>query len=148
MGSTRDVDFWTSKAVRESERSHLSGVVMDTDRWEQTAAFYLDSDQQVIAFVKNFNLGFAIPYSHNGDAKEYLPDFLARLRQGEREVGTLILETKGYDPLASLKFSAAQRWVAAVNAEGSCGRWAYRMARNPAEVPEAIRSAAEELSGA
>jgi type III restriction enzyme len=146
MGSTRDVDFWTSKAVRESERSHLSGVVMDTDRWEQTAAFYLDSDQQVIAFVKNFNLGFAIPYSHNGDAKEYLPDFLARLRQGEREVGTLILETKGYDPLASLKFSAAQRWVAAVNAEGSCGRWAYRMARNPADVPEAIRSAAEELA--
>jgi type III restriction enzyme len=148
MGSTRDVDFWTSKAVRESERSHLSGVVMDTERWEQTAAFYLDSDEHVIAFVKNFNLGFAVPYSHNGEAREYLPDFLVRLRQGEKEVGTLILETKGYDPLVSLKYSAAQRWVAAVNAEGSCGRWAYRMVKSPADVPEDVRPAVEELSGA
>ena len=77
-GSTRDIDFWTSKPVRESERSHLNWVVMDTDRWEQTTAFYLDGDEHVVAFVKNFNLGFAIPYSYNGEAKEYIPDFLCR----------------------------------------------------------------------
>jgi type III restriction enzyme len=145
-GSTRDVDFWTSKPVRESERSHLNWVVMDTEKWEQTAAFYLDTDEHVVAFVKNFNLGFAIPYSHNGEAKEYIPDFLARLQMNGREVGTLILETKGYDPLAEAKVAGAHRWVAAVNADGSRGRWAYRLIKSPTDTPEAIRSAANELT--
>jgi len=144
-GSTRDVDFWTSKPVRESGRSHLNWVVMDTERWEQTTAFYLDTDAHVVAFVKNFNLGFAIPYSHDGDAREYLPDFLARLRVGEREVGTLILETKGHDPLAEVKAAGAARWVAAVNADGSRGLWAYRLVKNPTDTPAAVASAAEEL---
>jgi type III restriction enzyme len=108
--------------VRESERSHLNWVVMDTEKWEQTAAFYLDSDEHVVGFVKNFNLGFAIPYSYNGEAKEYIPDFLARLQMDGRELGTLILETKGYDPLASAKEAGARRWVAAVNADCSHGR--------------------------
>lgn len=145
-GSTRDVDFWTSKPVRECDRSHLNYMVADTERWEQTTSFYPDSDEHVVAFVKNFNLGFALPYSHNGEAKEYLPDFLARLRKGGREVGTLILETKGYDPLAAVKEAGARRWVAAVNAEGSFGRWAYRLIKSPTDTPEAIRSAAEELA--
>jgi len=42
-----------------------------------------------------------------------------------------ILETKGYDPLADVKEAGARRWVAAVNAEGSYGQWAYRIVRSP-----------------
>jgi type III restriction enzyme len=145
-GSTRDVDFWTSKPVRESERCHLNWLVMDTERWEQTTAFYLDGDDHVVALVKNFNLGFAIPYVINGEAREYLPDFLVRLRLDEREVGTLILETKGHDPLAEAKAAGARRWVDAVNAGGSHGRWTYRIVRNPTETPAAVRGAAEELA--
>ncbi|MBI4610054.1 MAG: DEAD/DEAH box helicase family protein [Candidatus Rokubacteria bacterium] len=145
-GSTREVDFWTSKPVRETQRSHLNYVVMDTDRWEQSAAFYLDTDPHVVAFVKNFNLGFAIPYTHNGEAREYLPDFLARLQTNGTEVATLILETKGYDPLSAVKEAAARRWVAAVNAEGSYGRWTYRLIKSPTDAPEAVRLAADELA--
>jgi type III restriction enzyme len=145
-GSTREVDFWTSKLVRECERSHLNYVVADTEKWEQSAAFYLDTDEHVVAFVKNFNLGFAIPYAFKGDTREYLPDFLVRLRRDGREVGTLILETKGYDPAATAKLEGAQRWVAAVNAEGSCGRWDYRLVTSPTDVPRALRHAAEELA--
>jgi type III restriction enzyme len=48
---------------------------------------------------------------------------------------TLVLETKGYNPLAEVKAAAAERWVAAVNTDGRYGRWAYAMARNPAAVP-------------
>lgn len=145
-GSTRDVDFWTSKSVRECERSHLNYIVADTDKWEQAAAFYLDSDERVVAFVKNFNLGFAIPYSYNGEAKEYIPDFLVRLQEDGREVGTLILETKGYDPLADAKEAGARRWVAAVNADGTHGRWAYRLIKFPADTPATVCSATEELA--
>jgi hypothetical protein len=72
--------------------------------------------------IAEARLGFAIPYGHNGEAKEYIPDFLARLQMDGRELGTLILETKGYDPLASAKEAGARRWVAAVNADCSHGR--------------------------
>jgi len=105
-------------------------------------------DEHVIAFAKNFNLGLAIPHTHNGEAREYLPDFLARLRVDGREVGTLILETKGPDALAAIKEAGARRWAAPVNAEGSHGRWAYRMVKSPTEVAGAIRSAADELAQA
>jgi type III restriction enzyme len=145
-GSTRDVDFWTSKPVRECERSHLNYVVADTERWEQSAAFYLDTDPHVLAFVKNFNLGFSIPYSYRGESREYLPDFLVRLRNDGREMGTLILETKGFDPRAMAKIDAAQRWITAVNAEGSHGRWAYRFVTAPTDIAAALRSAADELA--
>jgi len=76
----------------------------------------------------------------------YIPDFLARSRKDGREVGTLILETKGYDPLASLKEAGARRWVTAINADGSHGRWAYRLITSPADTPQAVRSAADELA--
>jgi hypothetical protein len=72
--------------------------------------------------IAEAKLGFAMPYSHNCEAKEYIPDFLIRLRMNGKEVGTLILETKGYDPLAGAKEAGACRWVAAVNADDSRGR--------------------------
>jgi type III restriction enzyme len=100
----------------------------------------------VRAFAKNFNLGFAIPYLAGTEAREYLPDFLVRLRHGDREVGTLVLETKGYDPPAEAKAAGARRWVNAVNADGRHGRFAYRMVRNPADTPAALREAAAGLA--
>ncbi len=145
-GRTRDVDFWTSRPVQEAVRCHLNLVVLDTAKWEQSAAYYLDTSDHVVAFVKNANMGFAIPYLHHGQHREYLPDFLVRLGKDGREVGTLILETKGFDPLAHVKVAAAQRWAAAVNAEGSCGRWAYRIAISPSIVPAALQSAVRELA--
>jgi len=145
-GGSRDVDFWTSKSVRETQKSHLNFVVADTDKWEQTAAFYLETDPHVVAYVKNFNLGFSIPYIHGGETREYLPDFLVRVQKDGREVGTLILEAKGYDPLKHVKVGAAHRWVEAVNAEGSYGRWAYRIVSDPTITPAALASAARELA--
>ena len=96
--------------------------------------------------IAEAKLGFAIPYSHNCEAKEYIPDFLIRLQMDGRELGTLILETKGYDPMASAKEAGAHRWVAAVNADCSHGRGAYRLIKSPTDTPEAVRSAANELA--
>jgi type III restriction enzyme len=42
-----------------------------------------------------------------------------------------------------VKNAAADRWVDAVNAEGSYGRWAYAMARKTTEVPKIIVKATE-----
>jgi type III restriction enzyme len=41
-GSTADVDFWTSRDVREVLKSHVNFVVADTAQWEQSAAYIID----------------------------------------------------------------------------------------------------------
>lgn len=143
-GSTREVDFWTSREVREVSRSHLNYVVLDTRKWEQSAAYYLDTHLNVAAFVKNSGLGFAIPYLYNGQVRDFIPDYLVRLHDNGRELGTLILEVKGYDPLAEEKQAAARRWCEAVNADGQFGRWSFCMIKDPALVPEAIAATLEQ----
>ncbi len=135
-GSTREVDFWTSRDVREVIHSHLNYVVADTRQWEQSAAYVIDTHSAVEAFVKNAGLGFAIPYLHNGQMHDYVPDFIIRLKSELPH--HLILETKGYDELAEIKEQAAQRWVNAVNADGRYGRWDYAIARKQDEVKKRI----------
>ena len=126
------MDYWTSKEPKEVVHCHLNYVVPDTKKWEQQAAYYLDKHLMVDAFVKNAGLGFAIPYLYNGQHHDYMPDFIVRLKT-EPPIH-FILETKGYDPLAEVKKGAAERWVNAVNADGTYGRSAYQMVRQTGEV--------------
>jgi type III restriction enzyme len=135
-GSTADVDRWTSKDVREVMRSHVNYVVADTRQWEQAAAFILDTHVRVEAFAKNDGLGFGIPYLYNGQIHDYVPDFLVRLK--DLPDTTIIIETKGFDPLADMKASAAARWVNAVNADGTYGKWQYKLARSVSAVGEIL----------
>jgi type III restriction enzyme len=139
VGSTAEVDAWTSKPVREVGKCHLNFCVADTANWEQAVAARLDKSPLVRAFVKNEFLGFAIPYIHDGQDHEYYPDFLVRLR--EDPSFTLILEVKGRpDPLEQVKAQAAQRWVSAVNAEASFGEWGYAIVRDPARTVETLEA--------
>lgn len=140
-GSTADVDFWTSREVREVVKSHLNYVVADTKQWEQSAAYFLDKHDSVEAFVKNAGLGFAVPYLHNGQMHDYVPDFIVRLNADPPR--HLILETKGYDPLEEVKRAAAERWVSAVNADGTFGQWAYAIAKKVSDVPKILKNFSE-----
>jgi type III restriction enzyme len=140
-GSTGEVDFWTSRDVREVAKSHVNFVVADTKQWEQSAAYLIDSNESVDAFVKNAGLGFAIPYFYNGEAHDYVPDFIIRLKT-EPPV-YLILEVKGYDERKEVKVQASERWVDAVNADGTYGRWAYAIVSRPTEVEGAISDVAK-----
>ncbi len=138
VGSTADVDFWTSREVREVVKSHLNYMVADTKQWEQSAAYFLDKNESVEAFVKNAGLGFAVPYLHNGQMHDYVPDFIVRLKSDSPR--HLILETKGYDPLEEVKHAAAERWVSAVNADGTFGYWEYAIAKKVSDVPKILKS--------
>lgn len=132
-GSTAEVDAWTSKKTFEATKCHLNYIVADTHTWEQQVASRLEKHPGVLAYVKNEFLGFAIPYLHDAQQREYYPDFLIRLSSDP--LFTLILEVKGRpDPMEQIKAAGAQRWVAAVNAEGSFGRWGYAIARDPKET--------------
>ena len=131
---TADISVFTGKPVREVVRSHVNLVVFDTVTWEQSAAYALDQHPAVRSFVKNYGLGFVVPYLHNGKPSDYVPDFVARLeREGEHY---LIAEIKGADweGTAEIKAQAAQRWCAAVNATGRFGRWDYLLAYKVADL--------------
>ena len=138
-GSTAEVDFWTSREPQEVIRSHLNYMVPDTKKWEQCAAYLIDTHPATGAFVKNAGLGFAIPYFHNGQTHEYLPDFIIRFAKDPSK--HLILETKGYDELEEVKRAAAERWIQAVNAEGGFGTWRYVIAKKVSDVPMLISAA-------
>ena len=143
-GSTMDVDYETRREPYPVIKSHVNAVVPDTAKWEQAAAYRLDTHPLVHSFVKNSGLGFAIPYLHNGEHHEYFPDFIVRLKcDGQRH---LILETKGYDPLAEVKAQAASRWVRAVNAVGDFGVWSYDQIFDMSKVDEAISRAVQSFS--
>ena len=61
---------------------------------------------------------------HPVGVHDYMPDFIVRLRTSPAV--HLILETKRF---------AAERWVAAVNADSAYGQWQYGLAKRPTEVP-------------
>ncbi len=140
VGTTGEVDAWTSKPVLEVHKCHLNYMVAHTTSWEQQVAQRLDRHPEVLAFVKNEFLGFAIPYLDNGQDHEYYPDFLVRLAGGAAPF-TLILEVKGRpDPQVEVKRAAARRWCDAVNTEGSFGRWGYAIVRDPKETTEVVEA--------
>ncbi len=144
--ATADISVFTTKPVREVVHSHVNLVVHDTVNWEQSAAYHLDTHPAVRAFVKNHGLNFTIPYLHNGQPQDYVPDFVARLNLPGEEY--LIAELKGadWDGLTGVKQQAAERWCAAINATGEFGHWRYRLAMKVGELVAELDSIAVETS--
>jgi len=142
-GTTVDVDYWSSRKLYDLNKSHVNRMVADTNTWEQSSAFTIDTHPAVEAMVKNAGLGFAIPYFDNGQPHEYVPDFLIRLKAPK--LVTMVLEIKGFDPKKEVKRAAAERWVAAVNAEGSFGFWLYDMVFKTSDVKASIDAALKRI---
>jgi type III restriction enzyme len=141
-GSSGEVDFWTSREVSETIKSHVNYVVADSG-WEAKARHRMDRHRSVIAYVKNAGLNFTIPYIHDGQIRDFYPDFIVRIDDGNpSDPLNLILETKGFDELYDVKESAAVRWASAVNADGRFGRWQFRMARSVEDVVSILDDAA------
>ena len=130
-GSTLYVDFHTTKPIHPVNHCHLNAMVADTQKWEQSAAFILDTHQGVKRWVKNDRLGFFIPYRRGVLPAKYFPDFIAVTDQDEN----LIIEIKGQaNDDADTKAKAASRWVQAVNRLGSQGTWRYLFVRDPSRL--------------
>lgn len=134
-GSTLYVDFHTTKPIFPANRCHLNAMVADTDKWEQSAAFLIDSHPRVSRWVKNDRLGFFIPYRAKGLLSRYVPDFLVVLDNEEN----LIVEIKGRTTdNADIKRVSAERWTAAVNRTGQHGRWRYLIITDPSRLTEIL----------
>lgn len=132
IGSTRDVNFNTSKATRyhpRLDKSHINWIITDSD-WEGKLAAQIEEHPRVAAYAKNHNLGFEIPYLVEGSPRAYRPDFLIRLDTPEPT--TLIVEVKGFRGHdAMLKADTARnKWVPAINRLGRFGQWGFAELRS------------------
>ncbi|MEW5765554.1 MAG: BPTD_3080 family restriction endonuclease [Acidobacteriota bacterium] len=146
VGSTRHVDFDTTRPTYATrpDRCHVSHVVADTKSWEQKLAQTLEEMDEVVCYVKNQNLGFTIPYTLNGEEHNYLPDFIARVRDGhgDGDLLNLIIEVTGEkerDKEAKVG-TARALWVPAINNHGGFGRWAFIEIKDPWDAKNAIRT--------
>jgi len=167
IGSTDYVDFDTTKPVYETDpgKCHVSHVVADTKDWEQKMAQALEAMPEVLRYVKNHNLGFTIPYVHDGEEHAYTPDFIVHVAAplptspvngggassasppftGGTEGGAylnLIIEVTGerYDAKATKVVTAKTLWVPAVNNHGGFGRWAFLEVQDPWNAETEIRA--------
>lgn len=159
VGSTKEVDFFTTKQVfRTDERkSHVNFVVLDGaegNTWEEKVSRILELDERVAAYVKNDHLSFSIPYTINGQTRQYLPDFLVRLAPlsaHDDEVRTLIVEVSGShkpeDSTHEKAVTARDRWVPAVNNHGGFGRWSYCELKDPEKFGAHLNDAIQALYG-
>jgi len=149
LGTTALVAFDTVRPTYKTSpaKCHISHVVADTDSWEQKLAQSLEDDDmpEVICYAKNQNLGFFIPYTLNGQQKNYVPDFLLRVDDwhGRDDPLNLILEVTGERDMAKeAKVSTAKSlWVPAVNNAGTWGRWAFVEIGDPWNAKSTIRDA-------
>ncbi len=145
IGTTRYVDFDTTRPVyvTDPEKCHISHVVADTESWEQKMAQVLEDMDEVVRYVKNHNLGFTIPYTIDGEERNYIPDFIAQIDDGPGpdELLNLIVEVSGEkrkDKAAKVA-TARNLWVPAVNNHGEFGRWAFVEISDPWDAQSTIR---------
>jgi type III restriction enzyme len=130
-GSTQEVLFRTSRSSKQTIKSHVSHVVLDTKRWETSVAFHLGQSELVESYVRNDHLDFTIDYEFNGAQHSYMPDFLIKLKNGIN----LVLEEKGFeDEQARAKHQAAKRWCDAVSAWREVGKWKFDVCKAPKKV--------------
>ncbi len=116
FNSTKYVNGNTVKEVFLTVKSHVNYVVMDSD-WEAVCAKTLEELPQVVSYVKNQFLGFAIPYTKDGKDRNYFPDFIVRCTTKDGSVKNLIIEISGMSKDKAEKvWFVENRWLPAVNA--------------------------------
>lgn len=108
--------------------SHVNYAVCDSS-WEEILCQVLEAHPQTISYVKNFNLGFEVPYVMGTENRHYLPDFIVLVDDGHGKDDPLhlVVEVKGYRYVdANVKKATMETlWIPGVNAEKTYGRWAF-----------------------
>ncbi len=59
---------WTQDRIEENK---FINVVLESYNWEAKMAQALQEIEEVVCYAKNYNLGFTIPYTIDGDEKNY-----------------------------------------------------------------------------
>ncbi|MDT8285285.1 MAG: hypothetical protein RQ767_07135, partial [Thermovirgaceae bacterium] len=101
---------------------------LDSD-WEGELCRIVESHPRVLAYTKNHNLGFEVPYPFGGETRRYRPDFIVKIDDGRgaEDPLNLVVEIKGYrrEDAKEKKATMEVYWVPGVNNLKSYGRWAF-----------------------
>ena len=132
-GSTAHVRFPTSKPDRwdtsgPPQKNHVNWVILDS-QWEAELCRVVEGHPRVVAYTKNHNLGFEVPYRYGSEVRRYRPDFIVLVDDGRgpNDLLRLVIETKGYrrEDAKDKKLTMETYWVPGVNNLGTFGRWAF-----------------------
>lgn len=128
-GSSAHVGFNTSQDRYETgPRCHINYAITDSD-WEMEFCRVADSHPRVLAWVKNHNLGFEVPYRAGSEKRCYRPDFILKIDDGRGmdDPLNLVVEIKGYRNEDAKEKAETMKtyWAPGVNNLGSQGRWAF-----------------------
>lgn len=131
VGSTNHVNFSTSKEhlwTTDARKCHINIAVCDSG-WELEFCRVLESHPKVLRYVKNDGLGFSIPYRYGSEVRDYRPDFILHLDdgQGPDNYLNLIVEIKGYrrEDAKEKRATSQNYWVPGVNNLQRYGRWDF-----------------------
>jgi type III restriction enzyme len=112
--------------------------------WEAKLAETLEEMDEVTCYAKNFQLGFTIPYTFDGEERQYMPDYLIRMEDGhgKDDLLNLLLEVSGESrkDKAAKVATARNLWVPAVNNHGGLGRWAFIEIVDPWDAKNTIQA--------
>lgn len=152
-GSTRHVRFNTSRAHRwetsgPPPKNHVNWVILDSD-WEGELCRVAESHPKVLAYTKNHNLGFEVPYRYGSETRLYRPDFIVEVDDGHGTADPLhlVVEIKGYrrEDAVEKKSTMDTYWVPGVNYLGSYGRWAFAEFREVYQIETDFTAKVEEV---
>ena len=144
-GSTRHVNFTTSKTglwATDSRKCHVNLAVLDSD-WEAEFCRAVESHPNVLAYVKNHNLGLEVPYLFGSTPRTYIPDFIVQVDDGQDDPLNLIIEIKGYrgEDVREKNNAMEAYWLPGVNALGQYGRWAFAELNDVYDIEAGLKRA-------
>lgn len=152
-GSTRFVRFNTSRSnlwETSSKHCHINWVVLDSE-WEGEFCRVAESHPKVLAYVKNHNMGFEVPYRYGSETRYYIPDFIVLVDDGYgiEDPLHLVVEIKGYrrEDAKEKKATMDTYWIPGVNNLGGYGRWAFAEFTEMYQIESDFRGRVEEEFG-
>lgn len=150
-GSTMHVNFNTSKTNRwqtDPRKCHINWVILDSD-WEGEFCRVVESHPRVLSYVKNHNLGFRVPYLFGNIPRQYLPDFIVRIDDGNREddLLNLVVEIKGFrkEDAKVKKETMDTYWIPGINNLKKYGRWAFAEFREVFQIQAEFNALIEKM---
>ena len=135
-------NFHAFQLREAAEKCQVEYVPADSN-WEHVLASRLEGMAEVHAYVKNQGLGFTIRYTFDTESRAYVPDFIARIEDGQGDdLLNLIIEVSGQSRPDKVErvATAREQWVPGVNALGRYGRWDFIEITDPWNAETAIRT--------
>lgn len=130
-GSSNFVSFYTTKRELWTTNHNLCPInyaVLDSS-WEGEFCRIAEAHPLVLRYVKNQGMNFTVPYRYAGEVRQYVPDFIVVIDDGNGADDPLhlIVEIKGYrgEDAKDKKLTMDTYWIPGVNALRTYGRWAF-----------------------